>query len=128
MRKSLNVVSIANFLLAVLSVLGKCAETQNPQLFDSPWATLVALFVCGFLVTWMCAGVGAVIYVCVGGTGLSGLVYLWLLLAGAIIAWLAVGFVRFAFPNSVPWAGLSYCTNTGWSQCCCAAALPVVRA
>jgi len=71
-------------------------------LYDSPWATVIGLFVCGFVVTWMCAILGALIYLCAGGARVSGILYLWLLLAGAIIAWLVVGFVRFAFPNW-PW-------------------------
>jgi ribosomal protein L37E len=54
--------TIANCVLAILSFAGKIAQRIDPGLYVDPIATLIAWSVIGFLLTWVCAALLAVVY------------------------------------------------------------------
>jgi hypothetical protein len=100
MRTLIITVSAANLSLGLFSLFGKLAESKNPALFGSIWASVIALSICGFLLTWLLAIVSVIVCsVNGGGRNVPLTVYIWLVISGVAVAWFLVGLFRFLFPR-----------------------------
>ena len=106
MRTATIVLCLVNFVSALLGFAGKLAERQHLIACEEAWGTFIGLLVVCFLFTWVATVIGVIICGLVSeatrGKWLPVVVYPWLVISGAMVAWLVVGSLAFVFPGGRP--------------------------